>query len=199
VGTVISRKGQMLLLRTVGRLLAQHPNLPVRLLLVGFADELHRHKTLSSLPQMERTAVLNGRLLWAQQQDISIFYKSADAFVMNSQGNGENFGRVTIEAMAYGLPILGTDAGGTKEIVVDGKTGLLHPVGEVGLETLRANILRLVNDRQYARQLGIAGRQRASECFSSRRFFRELEDALAPALSKSEEQCPHSRVRRTLH
>lgn len=45
---------------------------------------------------------------------------------MNSQGNGEPFGRVTIEAMAFGLPVLGTDAGGTKEIVLDGKTGLLH-------------------------------------------------------------------------
>jgi len=199
VGTVTPRKGQMLLLRTVGGLLAQHPNLPIRLLLVGFADELHRHETLSGLPPMERAAVLNGRLLWAQQQDISIFYRSADAFVMNSQGNGENFGRVTIEAMAYGLPILGTDAGGTREIVVDGTTGLLHPVGEGGLEVLRANILRLVSDRKLGRQLGLAGQQRASECFSSGRFFRELEDVLAPALSKSEEQCPNSRVKRSSH
>ena len=109
VGTVSPLKGQMLLVRTVGRLLAQHPNLPVRLLLVGFDDELHRRSTLSGLSQMERRAVLDGRLLWVRSPEISIFYKSADAFVMNSQGGGENFGRVTIEAMAFGLPILGTE------------------------------------------------------------------------------------------
>ena len=82
--------------------------------------------------------------------------------------------------MAFGLPILGTSAEGQKEIVLDGKTGLLHPVGEAGLEILGANILCLVNDRKYARQLGAAGQQRASQYFSSN-FFRELEDALAPA------------------
>ena len=182
VGAVMAFKGQMLLLRTVGRLLAQHPNLPVRLLLVGFGDELHRRTILSGLSRMERKAVLNGQLLWLRQSEISIVYRSADAFVMNSQGNGETFGRVTIEAMAFGLPILGTSAGGTKEIVLDGKTGLLHPVGEAGLEILGANILRLANDRNYAMQLGAAGQQRASKYFSSQRFFRELEDALAPAL-----------------
>ena len=69
--------------------------------------------------------------------------------------------------MAFSLPILGTSAGGTKEIVLDGKTGLLHPVGEAGLEILGANILRLVNDRKYARHLGAAGQQRASKYFSS--------------------------------
>ena len=182
LGTVCESKGQMLLLRTVGRLLAQHPNLPVRVLLVGFGDELHRRTVLSGLSRMERKAVLNGRLLWLQQSEISIFYRSADAFVMNSQGNGECFGRVTIEAMAFGLPILGTSAGGTKEIVLDGETGLLHPVGEAGLEILGANILRLANDRNYAMQLGAAGQQRATEYFSFQRFFWELEDALAPAL-----------------
>ena len=172
----------MLLLRTVGRLLTQHPNLPVRVLLVGFGDELHRRRVLSGLSRMERKAVLNGRLLWLGQSEISIFYRSADAFAMNSQGNGECFGRVTIEAMAFGLPILGTSAGGTKEIVLDGETGLLHPVGEAGLEILGANILRLANDRNYAMQLGAAGQQRASRYFSFQRFFLELEDALAPAL-----------------
>ena len=85
VGTVLPRKGQMLLLRTVGRLL-QHSDLSVRLLLVGFDDELHRRKTLSGLSRVERRAVLNGRLLWVKKQEISIFYKSSDAFVMNSQG-----------------------------------------------------------------------------------------------------------------
>ena len=67
-------------------------NLPFRLLLIGFDDEVHRRNTLSGLSQMERRAVLNGRLLWVQNPEFSTFYRSADAFVMNSQGSGENFG-----------------------------------------------------------------------------------------------------------
>ena len=170
------------MLRTVGRLLAQHPSLPVRLLLVGFKNEVHRRTTLFGLSPTERKAVLNGRLLWIAQPEVAFFYKAADAFVMNSQGRGEPFGRVTIEAMAFGLPVLGTKAGGTTEVILEGETGLLHPVGERGLEVLATNILRLVNDRDYAKQLGSVGQKRANAYFSSQRFFRDFESALAPTL-----------------
>ena len=50
-------------------------------------------------------------------RNLTPYYAAADAFVMNSQGLGENFGRVTIEAMTFKLPVLGTNAGGTPEIV----------------------------------------------------------------------------------
>ncbi|XP_070666933.1 uncharacterized protein [Malus domestica] len=56
------------------------------------------------------------------------------------QGLGETFGRVTIEAMAFGLPVLGTEAGGTKEIVEHNVTGLLHPVGHDGTRGLAENL-----------------------------------------------------------
>lgn len=62
IGTMCAAKGQMLLLRTVGQLLARHPDLPVRLLLVGIADGSQRRGILSGLSPMERKAVLNGRL-----------------------------------------------------------------------------------------------------------------------------------------
>lgn len=97
---------------------------------------------------------------------------------MNSQGRGEPFGRVTIEAMAFGLPVLGTSAGGTTEIVDDGATGLLHPVGAAGLDILGTNILRLVRDRSLARQLGQAGQQRADQYFTADRVYRELGDVV---------------------
>jgi hypothetical protein len=62
----------------------------------------------------------------------------------------------------------------------------MRPIVEVNSawEALAANILALANDRDYAMQVGIAGQKRASEYFSSRRFFRELEYALAPALAR---------------
>ncbi|HSH92805.1 MAG TPA: glycosyltransferase [Roseimicrobium sp.] len=178
IGTVHAKKGQKLLLDTVGGLLARHPDLRVRVLVVGYRDAAQRRKALRSLSSSAKKAVLGGKLLLLQNPDIRAFYLASDAFVMNSQGAGETFGRVTIEAMAFGLPVLATAAGGTIEIISDGETGLLHPVGDAGLETLAANIRRLVQDQALAKRLGAAGRKHAEEHFSAHRFFREMDGVI---------------------
>ncbi|HSI09668.1 MAG TPA: glycosyltransferase [Rariglobus sp.] len=183
IGTVHARKGQRLLIDTVGGLLVRHPDLRVRVLVVGYRDAAQRRKALRSLSSSAKKAVLGGKLLLLQNPDIRAFYLASDAFVMNSQGAGETFGRVTIEAMAFGLPVLGTSAGGTTEIITDGETGLLHPVGDAGLETLAANIRRLVQDQALAKRLGVAGRKRAEEYFSARRFFHEMDGVIKKTLS----------------
>jgi glycosyltransferase involved in cell wall biosynthesis len=178
IGTVATHKGQVELVRTVGQLLDQNPNLPLSLLLVGFSDEKQCRSLLASLSPGQRHAVKGGRLMLTKRRHIFAFYKAADAFVMNTQGNGEVFGRVSIEAMAFGLPVLGTDAGGTRDIVVPGETGLLHPVGEAGQEILSANILRLLRDRALAKRMGEAGSERARSHFSPDQFHRTFASAL---------------------
>ena len=55
--------------------------------------------------------------------DVSIFYKAVDVFAMASKG--EPFGMVTIEAMASGCPVIGTNKDGTKEILKNGELGYL--------------------------------------------------------------------------
>jgi glycosyltransferase involved in cell wall biosynthesis len=57
------------------------------------------------------------------REDIASFYKAIDAFVMASKA--ETFGMVTIEAMASGVPTIGSNAGGTPEILEYGKLGFL--------------------------------------------------------------------------
>jgi glycosyltransferase involved in cell wall biosynthesis len=57
------------------------------------------------------------------REDITTFYKAIDVFVMASKA--ETFGMVTIEAMACGVPTIGSNAGGTPEILEYGKLGLL--------------------------------------------------------------------------
>ncbi|KAH9298192.1 hypothetical protein KI387_029874, partial [Taxus chinensis] len=71
------------------------------------------------------------------------YLAAVDVLVQNSQARGECFGRITIEAMAFQLPVLGTAAGGTTEIVVNGSTGFLHPVGKEGINPLAKNIVNL--------------------------------------------------------
>lgn len=57
------------------------------------------------------------------REDIAAFYKAMDAFVMASKA--ETFGMVTIESMASGTPVIGSNAGGTTEILQWGEAGYL--------------------------------------------------------------------------
>lgn len=186
------RKGQMLLLRTLSDLAAVR-KLPVKLLLVGLRDWRKRLKFLLGRTSRERR-VLSAARTYVWQHEITAFYRAADACVTNTQGRsaqrGECFGRVTVEAMAAGCVTLGTDAGGTPDIILDGETGFLYPVGPEGQALLAARIETLVRDRARAAALGAAGRARAATDFSEARFFEGFEDSLRPLLCRP----PASRV-----
>jgi len=181
IGTFLPAKGQRLLIRTVARA-AEDRGVPLKLLVVGLKNRDQRAGLLSRLTPGERRVLAPSRA-YVAQSDIAAFYRASDAFVMNSQGGatgrGECFGRVTIEAMAFGLPVLGTAAGGTAEIVVDGDTGLLFPVGYAGQAVLADHLERLARDPALTQRLGRAGRARALDRFHERRFLGEFEQALA--------------------
>ncbi|KAK1421761.1 hypothetical protein QVD17_24366 [Tagetes erecta] len=68
---------------------------------------------------------------------VAPYLAAIDVLVQNSQGRGECFRRITIEAIAFQLPVLGTSAGGTAEIVVNGSTGFLYPAGKEGVSAKR--------------------------------------------------------------
>jgi glycosyltransferase involved in cell wall biosynthesis len=93
--------------------------------------------------------------------DIWEFLEKIDMVVMACPI--EAFGRVTIEAMAVGRPVIGINAGGTAEIVLPGKTGLLI---ENDHQELARAMLELAGDPQAAVKMGQAGRRRAEEVFS---------------------------------
>ncbi len=174
VGTYCDYKGQDILTRRIGKMLLKDPRLPIRLLLVGFKDEAQRRTYLGKLDKYERLAVGRKRAVTVKR-DLAAYYAASDVFVMNTQERGETFGMVTIEAMAFGLPVLGTDAGGTPDIIENGKTGYLFPVGEVGQSELEKRLYELQDDRAKIQQMGGAARRRVMECFTPERFFSQWE------------------------
>jgi glycosyltransferase involved in cell wall biosynthesis len=76
----------------------------------------------------------------------------------------ESFGRVAVEAMAAGLPVIGVREGGIAEIVDDGVTGLLASPNDP--DDLAAKLRRLIDDPALCAQFGVAGRARAESHYS---------------------------------
>lgn len=69
----------------------------------------------------------------------------------------EPFGRITVESMTLGTPVIGSAVGGIAEVVDDGRTGLLFPAGDE--RTLADRIARLLDDPELGRRLSAeAGR-----------------------------------------
>jgi glycosyltransferase involved in cell wall biosynthesis len=88
--------------------------------------------------------------------------------VYASPAIAEGLGLATIEAMAAGLPVVSTTAGGTSEVVEDGVTGLLVPPGKP--VPLAAALTRLLRDPVLRRTMGEAGRTRAVAEFGEDRM-----------------------------
>ncbi|MFS7984048.1 putative glycosyl transferase, family 1 [Helianthus anomalus] len=67
---------------------------------------------------------------------------------------------VTSEAMAFGIPVLGTEAGGTKEIVEHNVIGLLHPIGHPGTPVLSKHLRYLLKYPSERQRLGPKGEKK---------------------------------------
>jgi glycosyltransferase involved in cell wall biosynthesis len=76
----------------------------------------------------------------------------------------EPLGNATLEAMAAGLPVVGSRVGGIPEMIVDGETGFLVPSHDAG--SLATALSQLVRDAGLRARLGRAGRRRAADAFS---------------------------------
>jgi glycosyltransferase involved in cell wall biosynthesis len=194
VGNLLPEKGQALFMNTVTRLLTRYPRLPLKVIMVAFRTEALKHEFLSGLDTVALKA-LDARRAVLVTDDLTPYYAAGDAFLMNSQHLGENFGRVTIEAMTFRLPVLGTEAGGTCEIVERNATGLFHPVGVEGQDKLAENILTFVENRAMARAMGEAGRRRVQEKFTMARFNMEFGSAMQSVLDRSQ-PAPRERAAR---
>jgi glycosyltransferase involved in cell wall biosynthesis len=88
----------------------------------------------------------------------------ARAAVVACPSRREGFGVACLEAMAHGRPVVATDVGGLRDLVVDGETGLVVPPRDP--DALRGALERLLGDPELRRKLGAAGRERAGSDFS---------------------------------
>lgn len=93
-------------------------------------------------------------------------YQECDMFVGPSRY--ESFGLMFVEAMAYGIPVIGSRTGGIPDVVDDEVTGVL--VEPDNVRALTEAILRLVNDPQKRREMGRAARDAVIRRFTRERM-----------------------------
>lgn len=163
-------KGQHVLLEALSRI----PNLNA--LIVGaplFGEEMRYQdqliETAKALGLEQRVQFLGFR------EDIPELLHAVD-FVAHTSISPEPFGRVIVEGMLAGKPVIAARAGGACEIIEDGVTGRLIPPGDSA--ALAAALRALMDQPEDASRLGEAGRISATQRFSVERMLRGIEREL---------------------
>lgn len=148
VGYLIERKGFEYLIRAMPNILKEHDN--VRLKIIGSGPlESKLKELIYELGLGDEVEIIKN----VSDEKLLTIYNSSDLFVLpsivDSQGNTEGLGVVLLEAMACGLPVIGSSVGGILDII-DKKSGLLVP--EKDISELSEAILLLINDESLRKK-----------------------------------------------
>lgn len=106
------------------------------------------------------------------RSDVVPFLAAADLFVLASRDDA--FPTAVLEAMAAGVPVVGSRSGGIPEIVDEGRTGLLVPPGEPA--ALGEAVAALLDDEVRRETMAAAARERVAARFSRQRWLEALVD-----------------------
>lgn len=137
VGRLSDEKGHADIIRAAADLRSRNPKQDFRLVIVGEGPERTHLERLTAELSLVRQVIFTG-----QQRDVSPYYAMADVFVLPSHSEGSP--NVLLEALAAGLPVVATTAGGIPEMVQNGHDALLVPVRDV--TALASAVGRLLQD-----------------------------------------------------
>jgi len=140
VGRLVGDKGINELVSTFGRLNEKYPD--TRLLLVGSREENLdplKAETLSAIAENDAIEELGPKY----GDELLAYYAASDCFVLPSYREG--FPNTVLEAGAMGLPCIVTDINGSREIVEDGKNGVVIPAKDA--DALYAAMEKILDDK----------------------------------------------------
>ena len=159
-------KGQDHALHALAALLDSYPS--ARLRFVGGDMGLSRNVAYRDELVAEATRLGVGDCVefTGQTEDVVMEIQTADVVLNFSQS--ESFSHTCVEAGLLGRPVIATRCGGPEEIVEDGSTGLLVPIGDQ-VAMARA-MAELAGNPQRRHQMGLAAWARTRECFGAAGF-----------------------------
>lgn len=162
VGNYIEGKGQEHALAAFDSIAARYPT--ARLRFVGGDMGLDKNKAFRvRLERMARAGTANDRIVFkGPSNDLAPDY--AEGFAALNFSESESFSITCLDASAAGLPIVATRCGGPEEIIEDGVTGFLVPVGDVA--AMAGRMTWLLDHPVEAKAMGAAARILVAERFA---------------------------------
>jgi glycosyltransferase involved in cell wall biosynthesis len=117
-------------------------------------------KWWACLEQMTKRSRFSDRIHWmGQVDDVRPWYRNAHVLVLPSEN--EPFGRVLVEALACGIPVVATSGGGVPEIVRNGIDGIM--VSDLKSDDIADGILKILDDKILGKKISVSGKQRAED------------------------------------
>jgi len=164
VGNLRPGKGQDVVIQVATELRDAFPIL--RYVLVGDGPQRRAIEM-----EIERRGLRSHVVIHAGETDARRVYAAFDVAIQASESEG--MPNAVLEAAAAGLPIVASDAGGTREIITSERDGILVPVGDIG--SLTAAVARVTSDPDLRVRMGIAAARRSLD-FTPARLAQETAD-----------------------
>jgi glycosyltransferase involved in cell wall biosynthesis len=165
VGRLYYQKDPLTLIRSFKIVNDKFPN--TKLILVG--DGPLENDCIQLVKELKLEAKVR---LEGYQRDSRSYYKKFDIFVLSSHYEGMPY--ALLEAMSMGIPAVGTDVVGIKDLVVHGETGYLVP--EEDFEAFAGAIIKLIENPEYLIKYSLNAKNRARQNFNFKDGIKEYQN-----------------------
>jgi N-acetyl-alpha-D-glucosaminyl L-malate synthase BshA len=150
-----------------------HPEIDCKLMMVGEGPE-----KVKAIEYVEKAGLEDKVLFLGNSNEIDKILCYTDLFLLPSEN--ESFGLSALEAMAHGVPVISSNAGGISEVNAEGFSGYLADIGDV--ETMVARAIALLKDDLLHAQFKKQAKQQASK-FSLERIIGKYETIYSDAIA----------------
>jgi len=174
IGTLHEAKGHFDSLKALAAIVQRYSN--INLYIVGTGDNNYKNNLIEfiSTNRLVDNIVFTGHLNYPGH-----LLSKCDCLLMCSRN--EAYGLVTLEAMKLGIPVIGTNSGGTAELIDNKKTGLLYEPGNIKELTEKLEIL--IKDKDYRLLLGKNARNKAIKYFDPQNYIDSTYDIILKVIN----------------
>ncbi len=166
---ILERKGHDVFVKAAALLKDRFPD--VRFVVIGSCYPGNEYHLDDLNKLIDELGVRDAIVFTGDVEDVREAYAALDISVLAS-ARPEPFGGVTIESMAFGKPVVGTNIGGTPEQIADRVTGLLIPPNDA--KAMAEAIETLLENESLRTTMGEGGRKRFEERFTFEPFYKRL-------------------------